>query len=43
MSVPSANPLKPPARVKIPRQHPLPWVLLGLSWLAFACLWFWLR
>lgn len=29
--------------IEIARQHPLPWILLGLSWLAFACLWFWLR
>ena len=29
--------------IEISRQHPLPWILLGLSWLAFACLWFWLR
>ena len=27
----------------ISRQHPLPWVLLVLSWLAFGCAWIWLR
>ncbi|MNJ15264.1 hypothetical protein D3C77_95070 [compost metagenome] len=29
--------------VEISRQHPLPWVLLVLSWLAFGCAWIWLR
>lgn len=29
--------------VEISRQHPLPWALLLLSWLAFACAWIWLR
>lgn len=27
--------------VEVTRQHPLPWVLLGLSWLGFAAAWFW--
>ncbi|MGY3884171.1 DUF2956 domain-containing protein [Aeromonas aquatica] len=29
--------------IEISRQHPLPWILLALSWLAFAGAWFWLR
>ena len=29
--------------VEISRQHPLPWVLLVLSWLVFGCAWIWLR
>lgn len=29
--------------VEISRQHPLPWALLVLSWLAFGCAWIWLR
>lgn len=28
--------------VEVSRQHPLPWILLLLSWLGFAA-WFWLR
>ena len=28
--------------VEVTRQHPLPWLLLGLSWLGFAA-WYWLR
>lgn len=29
--------------IETSRQHPLPWVLLVLSWLAFGCAWIWLR
>jgi hypothetical protein len=29
--------------VEVSRQHPLPWILLLLSWLGFAAAWFWLR
>lgn len=29
--------------IEISRQHPLPWALLVLSWLAFAGAWLWLR
>lgn len=29
--------------VEVSRQHPLPWILLLLSWLGFAATWFWLR
>lgn len=29
--------------IEIRRQHPLPWVLLGLSWLGFAGAWLWLH
>jgi len=29
--------------VEVSRQHPLPWLLLLLSWLGFAAAWFWLR
>ncbi|WP_429096497.1 DUF2956 domain-containing protein [Aeromonas media] len=29
--------------IEVSRQHPLPWVLLVLSWLVFACAWIWLR
>ncbi|MGE6295151.1 DUF2956 domain-containing protein [Aeromonas media] len=29
--------------IEVSRQHPLPWVLLVLSWLAFGCAWIWLR
>ncbi|WP_421202408.1 DUF2956 domain-containing protein [Aeromonas enteropelogenes] len=29
--------------VEVTRQHPLPWVLLVLSWLGFAAAWLWLR
>jgi hypothetical protein len=25
--------------IEVSRQHPLPWVLLVLSWLAFGCAW----
>ncbi|WP_429046115.1 DUF2956 domain-containing protein [Aeromonas hydrophila] len=28
--------------VEVSRQHPLPWLLLAVSWLGFAA-WFWLR
>ncbi|MFQ2187984.1 DUF2956 domain-containing protein [Aeromonas hydrophila] len=28
--------------VEVSRQHPLPWLLLAISWLGFAA-WFWLR
>ncbi|MGL4889983.1 MAG: DUF2956 domain-containing protein, partial [Aeromonas veronii] len=27
----------------VSHQHPLPWILLVLSWLGFAAAWFWLR
>ena len=27
---------------EVSRQHPLPWLLLAISWLGFAA-WFWLR
>ena len=29
--------------IEVSRQHPLPWVLLVLSWLVFGCAWIWLR
>lgn len=29
--------------IELTRQHPLPWILLVLSWLVFAVLWFWFR
>ncbi|MBV7415959.1 Protein of uncharacterised function (DUF2956) [Aeromonas encheleia] len=29
--------------IEVSRQHPLPWILLLLSWLGFAAAWFWLR
>jgi hypothetical protein len=29
--------------IEISRQHPLPWILLLLSWLGIAAAWFWLR
>ena len=29
--------------IEVSRQHPLPWVLLVLSWLVFGCVWIWLR
>ncbi|MGY3894232.1 DUF2956 family protein [Aeromonas enterica] len=29
--------------IEVSRQHPLPWLLLLLSWLGFAATWFWLR
>ena len=29
--------------IELTRQHPLPWILLMLSWLVFAVLWFWFR
>ncbi|MBV7470021.1 DUF2956 domain-containing protein [Aeromonas sp. sif0611] len=29
--------------IEVSRQHPLPWVLLVLSWLVFGCAWTWLR
>ena len=29
--------------IEVSRQHPLPWVLLVLSWPVFGCAWIWLR
>ena len=29
--------------IEVSRQHPLPWVLMVLSWLVFGCAWIWLR
>ncbi|MCF5891534.1 DUF2956 domain-containing protein [Aeromonas veronii] len=29
--------------VEVSHQHPLPWILLVLSWLGFAAAWFWLH
>ncbi|MGL4249679.1 MAG: DUF2956 domain-containing protein [Aeromonas sp.] len=39
----SAEPDEQLELIEISHQHPLPWLLLVLSWLGFATIWFWLR